>query len=236
MNADGSSGRPHQVTGEETEKPYHHGNLRTALVDAGEAELREKGVEKFSLRSVAKRAGVSHSAPAHHFGDIDGLLTALAARSFRKHLAAMEAQEAAAASDATEQIVAAGLGYILYASENSAMFGLQFASYRPDRSDPELVAASVDTFRHLVVLVNNLIAARKGQGSGDEPGATKSEMLEGALAQGSLATIHIIWAVAHGIAALYTNHETPYFSGLTDAEKKQEWARMLRQVAMNVVP
>ena len=59
-----------------TEKPYHHGDLRAALLAAAEVELSEKGVEGFSLRSVAKRAGVSHAAPAHHFGDSQGLLTA----------------------------------------------------------------------------------------------------------------------------------------------------------------
>ena len=57
------------------EKPkdsYHHGDLRAALVAAAEATLAETGVEGFSLRQVAKRVGVSHSAPAHHFGDSAG--------------------------------------------------------------------------------------------------------------------------------------------------------------------
>ena len=60
------------------EKPYHHGDLRAALLTAAEAELAERGVEAFSLRSVAKRAGVSHAAPYRHFKDREALLSALA--------------------------------------------------------------------------------------------------------------------------------------------------------------
>ena len=59
---------------------YHHGDLKMALLRAAEAELAENGIESFSLRAVAKRAGVSHGAPAHHFKDAKGLLTALAQR------------------------------------------------------------------------------------------------------------------------------------------------------------
>ena len=77
-------------------RPYHHGALRAALLAAAEAELAETGIERFSLRSVAKRAGVSHAAPAHHFGDTGGLLTALAAEGFTRFLATQHAREAAA--------------------------------------------------------------------------------------------------------------------------------------------
>ena len=66
---------------------YHHGDLAAALLVAGEAELVDKGIESFSLRGVAKRAGVSHAAPAHHFGDANGLLNAIAARGFERFVA-----------------------------------------------------------------------------------------------------------------------------------------------------
>ena len=66
-------------TAQETKrKPYHHGDLRAALIAAAEAELIEKGADAFSLRGTAKRAGVSHAAPAHHFRDANALLDALA--------------------------------------------------------------------------------------------------------------------------------------------------------------
>ena len=93
------------------EKPkdsYHHGDLRAALIAAAEATLAETGVEGFSLRQVAKRVGVSHSAPAHHFGDTQRLLCALAAEGFRRFREAMLARQAAAAPDARAQLVASG--------------------------------------------------------------------------------------------------------------------------------
>ena len=68
---------------------YHHGDLRAALLRAGEEQLARSGVAGFSLREVASRVGVSHAAPAHHFGDAQGLLAALAAEGFRRFLAAM---------------------------------------------------------------------------------------------------------------------------------------------------
>ena len=69
---------------------FHHGNLRAALLEAAELELSQKGIEALSLRQVAKRAGVSHAAPAKHFRNANDLLTALAAQSFQKHLAKVE--------------------------------------------------------------------------------------------------------------------------------------------------
>ena len=75
---------------------YHHGALRAALIEAAEALLREDGIESFSLRECARRAGVSHAAPAHHFGDARGLLTACAAAGFNQLADAMERDAAAA--------------------------------------------------------------------------------------------------------------------------------------------
>jgi AcrR family transcriptional regulator len=63
---------------------YHHGALREALVEAAEALIREQGLEAFTLRECARRAGVSHAAPAHHFGDARGLLTACAAAGMER--------------------------------------------------------------------------------------------------------------------------------------------------------
>ena len=91
-------------------KPYHHGDLRAVLLHAAEAELAERGIEAFSLRSVAKRAGVSHAAPAHHFGDTGGLLTALAAQGYQQFLAAQAAREAVAEANPQAQLLHWTLG------------------------------------------------------------------------------------------------------------------------------
>jgi AcrR family transcriptional regulator len=71
-------------------RSYHHGALREALIAAAEAVLTERGLEGFSLRETARRAGVSASAPAHHFGDTRGLLTAIAGQAFRDLTDALE--------------------------------------------------------------------------------------------------------------------------------------------------
>ena len=162
-----------------TEKPrYHHGALHDALLAAAEAELAETGLEAFSLRRVARRAGVSHAAPAHHFGDVGGLLTALAAEGFRQFIAAMTAQQARASQDPQAQIVAAGLGYIAFATERPALFRLIFSSDRPDFGAPDLAAGSTQAYEHL----SRLVGARTG---GEDP-----------------VDIAAVWAMAHGLADL----------------------------------
>ncbi|NBO21074.1 MAG: TetR/AcrR family transcriptional regulator, partial [Rhodobacteraceae bacterium] len=82
------------------EKPYHHGDLATALIAAAHQELSEQGAAGFSLRRVARRAGVSHAAPAHHFGDAAGLLAALAAQGFRRLIGQQSLRQGAASPDA----------------------------------------------------------------------------------------------------------------------------------------
>lgn len=160
-------------------RSYHHGDLRAALLRAGEEELAQSGVESFSLRQVAKRAGVSHAAPAHHFTDARGLLTALAAEGFRRFLAAQSAREAEAGPDPKSQLLAAGLGYIDFATERPALFRLMFGSDRPDFTDPDLDIASTAAFFHL----REQVAAA---GGGEVDAAS-------------------VWAMAHGLADLMAN-------------------------------
>lgn len=159
------------------EKPYHHGDLRSALLTAAEEELLEKGVEAFSLRSVAKRAGVSHAAPAHHFGDANGLLTALAAYGFQEFLATQHAFEAHAPKTPRDQLIAAGLGYVGFARARPALFKLMFGSQRTDYGDPTLGSAAEAAIRHLTSQVRLL-------------GSSEAQ------------DIAAVWATAHGLADL----------------------------------
>ena len=95
------------VAEKDVDKPrYHHGDLRAALLHAAEVELEHNGIEAFSLRKVAKRAGVSHAAPAHHFGDVSGLLTALAVVGNRRFIKCM-AEAEIDATDAEDRLVSA---------------------------------------------------------------------------------------------------------------------------------
>ncbi len=168
----------------EAKLPYHHGDLRAALLAAGEAELEAVGVEGFSLRSVARRAGVSHAAPAHHFGDVTGLMSALAEEGFRLFLASMQAGEAAAEASPRDRLTAAGLGYIDFALAHPALFRLMFASSRPDFAGSGLAAAADASFAHLVGSVSALLGRPALE---DREGRT---------------VVAAAWAICHGLADL----------------------------------
>lgn len=105
---------------------YHHGDLRHALIEATESVLAERGVDGFSLREVARRAGVSPSAPAHHFGDAGGLLTAVCTLAFEQLTVALREGEAEAVGGPVERLVGQGLGYIRFAMHRPERFRLMF--------------------------------------------------------------------------------------------------------------
>lgn len=116
-------------------RPYHHGDLPVALLAAATAEIADVGPAAMSVRRVAARAGVSHTAAAHHFGDKRGLLTALATDG---HRALAEALAGARAGG----MLALGDAYLRFAAEHRPAFEVMF---RPDlvrTDDPDLVAAS----------------------------------------------------------------------------------------------
>jgi AcrR family transcriptional regulator len=184
------------------DRPYHHGDLRAALLAAAETELAERGIEGFSLRAVAKRAGVSHAAPAHHFGDTPGLLTALAAEGFRRFLAAQAAREAVAAADPRSQIVAAGLGYIDFALARPALFRLMFGSRRPDFGHDDLTAAAQAAYGHLEAQT----FAAGGRSAQDVAAA---------------------WAVAHGLADLMVAGRLKPLKALPAAERDAAFAAII---------
>ena len=108
--------------------PYHHGHLRQALIEATESLLAERGADGFSLREVARRAGVSPSAPAHHFGDAAGLLAEVCTLAFQQLADALRQGEADAGNDPKARLVGQGLGYIDFAMREPARFRLMFRS------------------------------------------------------------------------------------------------------------
>jgi AcrR family transcriptional regulator len=105
---------------------YHHGALREALIDATESLLAEKGPESFSLREVARRAGVSPAAPAHHFGDASGLLTAVATLGFDGLAAALREAEARGGHDPRARLREQGVAYVAFALRYPGRFRLMF--------------------------------------------------------------------------------------------------------------
>src|SRR5712692_4005403 len=98
-------------------KPYHHGRLRAAVLEAAVAEIEVVGPARLSMREIARRAGVSHAAPAHHFGDKAGIFTAIATEGYR--LIAEATSRVAVGDDALLQ---GGLAYVLFALSHRAHF------------------------------------------------------------------------------------------------------------------
>lgn len=133
--------------------------LRDALLLAAEQEVDEHGTDAVSLRAIARRVGVSHQAPGHHFGDRSGLFTALAAKGFRTLARRMRAARRRIPDDATpaERVATLGIGYMVFAKQHPALFAVM---YRPEllaAGDPDLAAARASAFG---ILLDEVVAAR----------------------------------------------------------------------------
>jgi AcrR family transcriptional regulator len=110
-----------------TERPYHHGNLRTALLEEAERTVRERGVQALSLRELAREVGVSHGAPRRHFPDRQALLDALAQAGFARLGAELRAAADSAGADFPARLRATAAAYIRFATEDAALLELMFA-------------------------------------------------------------------------------------------------------------
>ncbi len=104
---------------------YHHGDLPDTLRRVAAELVAERGVAGFSLREVARRAGVSHAAPAHHYGDAAGLLTAVAVEGF-EHLSAALSSAAGAHEDPVDRLVAVGRAYVEVSQSNPGHCAVMF--------------------------------------------------------------------------------------------------------------
>src|SRR4030081_3176285 len=127
------------------EARYHHGALHDALLKAAERVLERDGLAGLTLRAVAREAGVSHAAPTHHFGDLTGLLSELAAIGFRMFNAAM----AAANNSETHPMMkgmASAKAYVAFAQAHPGMYGLMFRNERLDMTRPSLHEAATALF------------------------------------------------------------------------------------------
>src|ERR1700743_2077621 len=121
----GRKGEPGKAKASGNGSPYHHGALHDALLEAAERGLERDGLAGLTLRAVAREAGVSHAAPTHHFGDLTGLVSELAAIGFRQFNAAM----AAACTPDTPypgKGMARAKAYVAYAEAHPGMYGLMF--------------------------------------------------------------------------------------------------------------
>jgi AcrR family transcriptional regulator len=169
------------------ETPYHHGALRDALLQAAERVLERDGLAGLTLRAVAREAGVSHAAPTHHFGDLTGLVSELAAIGFRRFNAAMASARAGGANNPVERAMAPAKAYVAYAQAHPGMYGLMFRAERLDYSRPALHEASEASFS---ALTGAVAAARHEQIS------------ERALTLDQAAAIARNWSLVHGFTTL----------------------------------
>lgn len=127
---------------------YHHGNLRAALLESALEVLSESGVSGFSMREAARRAGVSQSAPKHHFGDGRGLLGALATRAYRQLGDRLEAVELVG-NDVRERVAALSAEYVAFARDNRALFDLMWHMSQFDFKEPALMEQKQRALRAL---------------------------------------------------------------------------------------
>jgi AcrR family transcriptional regulator len=165
-------------------RSYHHGALRPALIAAAEAVIAERGLDRFSLRETARRAGVSPAAPAHHFKDVRGLLTAIAADAFADLARALEVADLAAGPQREARIKAQGMAYVAFALDRPARFDLMWRKALLDHDDPQLGEASSRAWE----LLDH---AARG------PDAPHQGPLDPALAPSTAA-----WSIVHGFARL----------------------------------
>jgi AcrR family transcriptional regulator len=176
--------------------PYHHGDLPTALLESAEAILEREGISALTMRAAARGAGVSHAAPAHHFGDLAGLLSELAASGFVRFRDHLEAQAAAAAPSPSERLRALGRGYVTFAQVHPGLFQLMFRSERLDWSKPSLANAGASAFALLTLAEDPVTESAHQPGFQDIVAATAR------------------WSFAHGMAMLLIDGRLEAVAGI----------------------
>lgn len=183
----------------ESADTYHHGNLRQTLLEAARALTAEVGIEGFTLREVARRAGVSHAAPYNHFSDKADLERALAIEAF-KDLADALHRAASSASDPLSALEAVGVAYVRFALQHPSEFRFIFRrDLRGDDASQSPVNAAGE--RAYTVLLEAVRACK-----------TAKLFRSGNLETQALAA----WSTSHGLATLLLNAPRPQMTQGTE--------------------
>lgn len=183
---------------------YHHGALREALLESTEQILLEQGIEGFTLRACARHAGVSHGAPAHHFGDVKGLLTAFAVRGYQRLTEMMLSYRERAGADSYAQMMAVGQAYIDFALAHRAQFQLMYRTDRIDENDQAFQAAAMSSFDQLDSVLAGFL--------------NEHNCFDDAI----LARLVLAWSAVHGFASLLLEGRMHYFF---KGKSREEFAR-----------
>jgi AcrR family transcriptional regulator len=172
-------------------QPYHHANLKQGLLDAAVRLLAEAGPHGFTLREVARRAGVSHNAPYRHFKDKDDLVAAVAADGFDRLTASM-VEAMGAGATALDRLRLAGRGYVEFALRQPQRLVAMFEAPGGNRARPEYEAAGQRAYQVLLVAVWEVKA-------------------EGLLPAGDPHIFAVAaWSAVHGLAKLAIGGRLPF--------------------------
>ena len=135
-------------------KNYHHGDLKNALIKAGVEILSKDGIEGLSLRKVAQKAGVSHSAPYAHFPDKQSLIAAISTEGFNQLYAELDAAILANPKSPKKQLQQGARAYVQFALNNADTFKIMFSGVLEKEKDyPAFVEISSKTFERVVDVV-----------------------------------------------------------------------------------
>jgi len=183
----------------ELKQPYHHGSLKQTLLDAGDSVLIEKGFKGFTLRECARRAGVSHAAPKHHFGDVTGFLTELAAIGFDRLTRELKAG-ISKAKDLDSEFIATTRAYSTFAEEYPEHFRIMFRDDLLHADSASLALAARKTLTELT----NVILRQRG-----EPEISVGEFSDFEKVEDLVTDIVIGWCHIHGFAHLMLEKQFP---------------------------
>ena len=186
-------------------KTYHHGDLRHAMLDAVAEVVREHGIAQVSLREVARRVGVSHSAAIHHFGNKAGLLTTFAAQGYVDMAETVLASVSEARpEDGPAMLEASGRGYVRFALREPERFQAMFELHHLKPNDPVFTAARDTAY--------SLLSRAIGRCCDEGYIAPSEAGVIGAAA----------WSLTHGLAALWISGRLGARIGETDPERLAE--------------
>jgi AcrR family transcriptional regulator len=188
------------------QRPYHRVNLKQSLLDSAVALIGDVGPQAFTLREVARRAGVSHNAPYRHFRDKDDMLAAVAAQGFDRLTEQMK-KAMAKGRTAAERLNLAGRGYIQFALQSPQHLLVMFETPVPDAERPEYAEAGQRAFQ---TLLDAIVAVQA----------------EGGLPQGDPQPLALVaWSGVHGLAKLAIGGRLPF-----NARQTLEFAGYLTRV------